>query len=62
MKEMIVDILGKYEPVLNPDGSNLGGLASLDYEWITGAFLFVCVSVIVLKCISSVIISLLQGR
>lgn len=62
MKELIIEILGEYQPVLNPDGSNLGGLASLDYEWLMGAFLFAGISLIVLKCISSVIISLLQGR
>ena len=49
MKELIIEILGEYQPVLNPDGSNLGGLASLDYEWLMGAFLFAGISLIVLK-------------
>lgn len=62
MKEMIIDILGQYTPVTYPDGSPMGGLASLDYEWLVGALLFAGISLIVLKCISSVIISLLQGR
>ena len=41
MKAIIVQLLGEYTPKVYPDGSPMGGLASLDYEWIVGAVCFV---------------------
>lgn len=41
MKEVIISLLGEYTPVVNEDGSPIGGLASLDYEWLLGAVCFV---------------------
>lgn len=41
MKEVIISLLGEYTPRTFEDGTPIGGLASLDYEWIVGAVLFV---------------------
>lgn len=41
MKAIIVQLLGEYTPKVYEDGTPMGGLASLDYEWIVGAVCFV---------------------
>lgn len=40
MRSLIISILGEYTPVVNSAGDPIGGLASLDYEWIAGAVFF----------------------
>lgn len=34
IKDMLEQVIGKYEPTLAPDGSVLGGLYSIDFEYI----------------------------
>lgn len=41
MKDIVIQLLGEYTPKVYEDGTPIGGLASLDYEWIVGAVLFV---------------------
>ena len=40
MRTLITSILGEYTPVLDVNGHNIGGLASLDYQWLAGACFF----------------------
>lgn len=41
MRDLIVSIMGEYQPSLSPDGKVLGGLYSLDLTWIVGAICFI---------------------
>lgn len=61
MKELIIQLLGEYTPKTYPDGSPMGGLASLDYEWLVGATLFGICILIVIKCISSLLVAAFKG-
>lgn len=40
MRLLVISILGEYQPVVNSAGDPIGGLASLDFAWIAGAFFF----------------------
>lgn len=61
MKDVIISLLGEYTPVTYPDGSPMGGLASLDYEWLVGAAMFGIITIIVVKCISSLLVAAFKG-
>lgn len=62
MKDLIISLLGEYTTKTDASGNLIGGLAGLDYEWIIGAVAFVGITLIVLKLISSLIVSFAQGR
>lgn len=40
MRSLVTSILGTYQPVIDANGNNIGGLASLDYTWLAGAAFF----------------------
>lgn len=61
MKDVIISLLGEYTPKTYPDGSPMGGLASLDYEWLVGAAMFGIITIIVVKCISSLLVAAFKG-
>jgi len=62
MKDLITSILGNYTQQVDAlTGDTIYGLAGLDYEWIIGALFFAGVSLIVLKCISSLIVAAFKG-
>lgn len=50
MRDLIVELLGEYTPTLSPNGEVLGGLYSLDYTWLVGAFCF-CATLVSVFCI-----------
>lgn len=50
MRDLIVELLGEYTPTLSPSGEVLGGLYSLDYTWLVGAFCF-CATLVAVFCI-----------
>lgn len=41
MRDLIVSLIGEYTPALAPDGTFVGGLASIDFTWLVGAVCFV---------------------
>lgn len=55
MRDLIIAILGEYQPVLSPEGKVLGGLYSLDFTWLVGAVTFVIFVYSVLRIINSLI-------
>ncbi len=55
MRDLIISILGEYQPNLSPDGEVLGGLYSLDFTWLVGAVVFVIFVYSVLRIINSLI-------
>lgn len=61
MRSLVVSILGNYQPVLDNNGNNIGGLASLDYEWLVGAALF-CIMLVGTICILRTMIRGLFGN
>lgn len=50
MRDLIVDLLGEYTPTVGENGEILGGLYSLDFTWLVGAFCF-CAMLIGVLCI-----------
>lgn len=55
MRDLIISILGEYQPTLSPNGEVLGGLYSLDFTWLVGAAVFVIFVYSVLRIINSLI-------
>lgn len=61
MKDVIISLLGEYTPRVSYDGEPLAGLATLDYEWLIGAFMFGVMTIIIVKCISSLLVAAFKG-
>lgn len=57
MRDIIVSLLGEYSPSVAPDGSFLGGLASIDFTWLVGAFSFLICLVGCLVLLRTIIVS-----
>lgn len=55
MRDLMIAVLGEYQPTLGPDGNVLGGLYSLDLTWIAGAVVFIVFVYGVLRIINSLI-------
>lgn len=61
MKDVIISLLGEYTPRVSYEGEALSGLATLDYEWLIGALMFGVMTIIIVKCISSLLVAAFKG-
>lgn len=57
MRDIIISLLGEYKPSLSPDGVFIGGLASLDFTWLVGAFSFLICLVGCILLLRTIIVS-----
>lgn len=60
IRDHIVTLLGEYQPSLGPNGEVLGGLYSLDFTWLVGAFCF-CAGIVGLFAIGRTVVKALLG-
>lgn len=57
----IQDLLGTYEPIVDSDGNALQGIASLNFNWIVPAIIFIA-GFIGCICLGRTVIRCLFGR
>lgn len=61
MKDIIIDLIGEYSPLLDENDQIIQGLSGIDFTWIVSAICFMIPTFLVLKCISSLLIAAFKG-